>query len=83
MSYEKVKQAQKYKVGLKQTLKLVERGEAKEVIVAKDADTELIRRIQAACEAKQVPISYVDSKRKLGQVCGIDVSAASVVIQKE
>ncbi|EGL82021.1 ribosomal protein L7Ae-like protein [Caldalkalibacillus thermarum TA2.A1] len=82
MSYEKVKQAQKVKVGLKQTLKAVERGEAKEVIIAQDADPQLISRIKAACENHEVPVSYVDSMRKLGKVCGIDVGASSVVIEK-
>lgn len=82
MSYEKVKQAKKIKVGLKQTLKAVERGEAQEVIVAKDADEPIIRQVEAACARHQVPLHYVDSKGKLGEACGIDVGAASVAIQK-
>jgi large subunit ribosomal protein L7A len=80
MSYEKVKQAKHIKVGLKQTLKAIQRGEAKEVIIAQDADAHVIGQIQTACADHEVPVSFVDSKRELGKVSGIDVGAASVAI---
>lgn len=82
MSYEKVKQAKKVKVGLKQTIKAVEKGSALEVIIAEDAEPHIVSRITETCQHCQVPFTYVRSMKELGKVCGIDVGAASVAIEK-
>ncbi|GFR38857.1 ribosome-associated protein L7Ae-like [Insulibacter thermoxylanivorax] len=76
MSYEKVSQARKLCVGTKQTLKMVELGKAEHVFVAEDADPRITSKVIQLCEKKDVPIIYVDSMRKLGKACGIDVGAA-------
>lgn len=80
MSYEKVKQAKHIKVGLRQTIKAIKRGEASEVIIAEDADAHIIEQIETACLHHQVPVVYVDSMRQLGKTCGIEVGAACVAI---
>lgn len=80
MSYEKVKQAKHISIGIKQTLKAIEQKNAREVIVAKDADYCFTSKIIESCNKNGVDISYVDSMKKLGKVCRIEVGAATVAI---
>ncbi|HLR09179.1 MAG TPA: 50S ribosomal protein L7ae-like protein [Bacillota bacterium] len=83
MSYEKVTQAQsRIVIGLKQTLKAMKNGEASEVIVAKDADSYIIEQVIELADELDIPYQYVDSKRKLGAACGIDVGASTVAIKQ-
>lgn len=82
MSYEKVQQAKIKRVGLKQTLKSIEQQEADEVLVAEDADPEIVSKVINSCQEHGIPYSYVDSMKKLGKTCGIDVGAATVALKK-
>lgn len=82
MSYEKVHQAKLKKVGLKQTLKSIEQQEADEVLIAQDADPEIIKKVINSCQEHGIPYSYVDSMKKLGKTCGIEVGAATVALKK-
>jgi large subunit ribosomal protein L7A len=81
MSYDKVKKAQIRRVGLKQTLKLIEQKEADEVIIAKDADLTVVNKVLQICRRDDIPVTYVDSMRKLGKACGIEVGAATVALK--
>ncbi|MUK90465.1 50S ribosomal protein L7ae-like protein [Ornithinibacillus sp. L9] len=84
MSYEKVTQLQsKVIIGTKQTLKAMKNGEISEVIVADDADQQLIRKVLDLAKALNIPCERVNSKKKLGIACGIDVSASTVAIKKD
>ena len=80
MSYEKVKQASKITIGMKQTLKAVEQGMVKEVLIAKDADPRITGKLVSMCTDKKLLVGYVDSMRQLGKACGIEVGAATVAI---
>lgn len=80
MSYEKVLQAKDIIIGTKQTVKALQSGKAKEVVVAKDADPKVVAKVASAATQVNVPILYVDSMKKLGKACGIEVSAAAVAI---
>ncbi|MBP2242866.1 large subunit ribosomal protein L7A [Cytobacillus eiseniae] len=80
MSYEKVLQARNILIGTKQTVKALKQGTVKEVVIAKDADYKVIAKITSAAEEGNVPILYVDSMKKLGKACGIEVSAAAIAI---
>ena len=80
MSYEKVSQAKKVVVGTKQTVKALKSGIAREILVARDADSILIRELSNAAEENSVPIILVESMKKLGESCGIEVGAAAVAI---
>ncbi|KAB8127622.1 50S ribosomal protein L7ae-like protein [Gracilibacillus oryzae] len=83
MSYEKVAQVNIEKIiGTKQVLKAIKNGEATEVIIASDADTQLMGKVSQAAKNHNIPISYVDSMKKLGKTCGIDVGAATVAIKQ-
>lgn len=83
MSYEKVTQADEVLIGTKQTLKAIEHGTASEIIVAEDAAEEIQQRILKAANESSVSIQFVDSMKKLGKACGIDVGAATIALKKQ
>ncbi|HIE23084.1 MAG TPA: 50S ribosomal protein L7ae [Candidatus Korarchaeota archaeon] len=71
----------KVRKGINETTKMVERGEAKLVVIAEDVDPpEIVAHLPILCEERDVPYTYVPSKRELGKRAGIDVSASSVAI---
>jgi len=80
MSYEKVKQAAKIMIGMKQTLKAVEQGMVKEVFIAKDADPRITGKLVALCDENKIPVEFVESMKQLGKACGIEVGAATAAI---
>ena len=80
MSYEKVLQAKVIAIGSKQTVKALKRGTIKEVVIAQDADHRLVTKVAAVAMEVNVPILYVDSMKKLGKACGIDVGTVAVAI---
>lgn len=80
MSYEKVKQARKTIIGTKQTVKAMQSGVVTEVIIAEDAEERFIRPVLDSAELHRIPVSYVDSRKTLGEACGIAVGATVVAI---
>jgi len=82
MSYEKVSQANKIIVGTKQTAKALKNDQVKEVIIAKDAEPRVVAKVIEIAEQKKIPLTKVDSMKKLGKACGIEVGAAAVAIIK-
>ncbi|WP_070121465.1 50S ribosomal protein L7ae-like protein [Bacillus marinisedimentorum] len=81
MSYEKVSQASDLIVGTKQTIKAIKNGEATEVIIAEDADRRVTNKVLTAADDRGVPVLRVESSKKLGKACGIEVAAATVAIK--
>ncbi|KXG08726.1 Ribosome-associated protein L7Ae-like protein [Anoxybacillus sp. P3H1B] len=80
MSYEKVLQAQQVLVGTKQTMRVLKEGIVQEVVVAEDADPAITTKIMEAANKAGVPVTKVDSMKKLGEACKIQVRAAAVAI---
>lgn len=72
--------ARKKTVGSKQTLKAIQRGEAKVVYLALDAEKHVTEPLRQACRRGNVLIIEVDSMRILGKTCGINVGCASAAI---
>jgi len=68
--------------GTNETTKaVVERGQAKLVIIAEDVDPEeIVAHLPPLCEEKEIPYIYVPSKKELGAAAGLEVAAASVAI---
>ncbi|MBO1005175.1 ribosomal L7Ae/L30e/S12e/Gadd45 family protein [Pseudogracilibacillus auburnensis] len=84
MSYEKVTQLQsRIIIGTKQTLKAMNNGEVSEVFIAKDADQHITDKVLEEAKKLQIPHVLVDSKKKLGLACKIDVDASTVAIKHE
>ncbi|WP_061811081.1 50S ribosomal protein L7ae-like protein [Rossellomorea vietnamensis] len=80
MSYEKVAQAKEIIVGTKQAVKALKTGQVLEVVIAEDADPKVTSKVVQAAIDLNVPVNKVDSMKKLGKSCGIDVGAAAVAI---
>jgi large subunit ribosomal protein L7A len=80
MSYEKVLQAKQIVVGTKQTVRALKEGKVQEVIVAEDADSFVINKVLEAAKEANIPVTKVDSMKKLGKACKIQVGAAAVAI---
>lgn len=77
---EKLKQAAKKVVGLKQTAKAVEKRTAAMVFVAQDADERVVRTIIEECVATGIPCHRSLGMDELGKLAGIQVGAAAVAI---
>jgi len=67
-------------VGSKQVLKGISNSTVRCVIVALDADAELRRKIVAAANARRVDVTFAASKKRLGELAGVEVAAAVVGI---
>lgn len=80
MSYEKVLQAAKIVIGTKQAVKALKDGYSCELMIAKDAETKVTASVVKLAQEMNIPIIYVDSMKKLGKACGIEVGASTVVI---
>ena len=70
-------------VGLKQTVKAIKDDVVQLVYIAADAEKEIIMPVIDLLEEKQIKAIEVSSKKELGSMCGIDVSAAIACIIKE
>lgn len=84
MSYEKVAQVKsRIIIGTKQTLKAMKNGEISEVIIADDADRHITNKVADAADELNIPRTHVDSMKKLGIACGIEVGASTAAIKEE
>lgn len=70
-------------VGIKQTMRMLEQNRLSEVFVAKDADYFVIRPLIEIADARGVPITYIDTRRELGRMCGIEIGAAVAGVGKK
>jgi len=75
--------ARKKTVGSRQTLKAIQRGQARVVFVALDADRRVIDPIITACRTQGIPLVEVPSMRELGKACGILVNCASAAVTED
>ncbi|SFB33946.1 large subunit ribosomal protein L7A [Lentibacillus halodurans] len=83
MSYEKVTRFRsELIIGTKQTLKAIKHGAASEVFIADDAEQQITQKVEHLARASGVPCHRVDSKRKLGAACGIDVDASVAAVKQ-
>ena len=64
-------------VGAKQLRKALEKGSARYVCLARNADPSITEPIEEKCRALKVPCGWVTSMAELGNACGIEVGAAA------
>ncbi|SFF36995.1 large subunit ribosomal protein L7A [Paenibacillus algorifonticola] len=69
-----------FKVGAKQTTKMLEQDKAIEVYIAQDADPRMIENVLHLCERSSIPVKWVETMQDLGKTCGIDVGAATAAL---
>ncbi|MEN8907067.1 MAG: ribosomal L7Ae/L30e/S12e/Gadd45 family protein [Clostridiales bacterium] len=67
-------------IGLKQSIKALENETAKKLYIANDAEEKIVKNIIEMAKSKNITVNYVDSKKLLGKLCGINVGAAVVSI---
>jgi large subunit ribosomal protein L7A len=72
-----------FKVGAKQTAKMLEQQRAIQVYVARDADPQMKEKIVHLCERAGVPVKWTETMEDLGVTCGIDVGAAMAALVTE
>ncbi len=75
-----ISSARRKVVGTKETMKALERGEAKYVFIAGDAEERITRPIIALCEASEIEPQHVATMAELGKKFGIKVKAAAAAI---
>lgn len=80
MALERLKQARKKSIGTKQTVKAIEKGTAREVFVARDAEEHIVRDVTKVARDKGLEVNVVESMVVLGKACGIEVGAAAAAI---
>jgi large subunit ribosomal protein L7Ae len=83
-AYEIIEMARdsgKIRKGSNEVTKLIERGQAKFVVMAEDVQPEeIMAHVPLLCEEKSIPFAYVPSKQELGNASGLDVPTASVAV---
>ena len=81
---ELAKKTGKVRKGINEVTKVVERGKAKLVVVAKDVNPpEIIAHLPALCEEKKIPLVEVAKKEDLGVAVGMGVATTAIVIIEE
>ncbi len=73
----------KVRRGANETIKSIERGQAKLVIIASDVDPEaIVIPVISLAKEKKIPYLFVPSKAELGRYAGIQRPASAVAIEK-
>ncbi|MGI6574319.1 MAG: L7Ae/L30e/S12e/Gadd45 family ribosomal protein [bacterium] len=82
MPLTELKEAKKKTIGTKQTLKAIEKGIAKKVYIAKDAEAHITAPLRQKCQERDIVVIDVETMKELGAICGIQVGAASAAVVK-
>ncbi|MCC5911452.1 MAG: ribosomal L7Ae/L30e/S12e/Gadd45 family protein [Clostridiaceae bacterium] len=69
-------------IGIKQTIKALNQQKVTTLYIAEDADQQLLENAKVIARESGVEIVSVDTMKKLGKACGIDVSAAAAAVLK-
>ena len=70
----------KFVVGAKQLRKALNKGLARYVYLAENADPAVTEPLEAMCRDQHVSYAWVRSMQELGSACGIDVGAAAAAV---
>ena len=67
-------------VGAKQLRKALQKGVARYVYLAENADPAITEQLYELCRSSAVAVSWVASMADLGRACGIEVGAAAAAV---
>ena len=67
-------------VGAKQLKKSLQKGTARYVFLAENADPAITDQLCGLCRQSETPFSWVASMADLGRACGIEVGAAAAAV---
>ena len=79
----RLKDARKKVIGFKQSLKMIERGQAVVVYLAKDVEDKIRLPLLEMSASQGVPVVEVESMEELGKACSIKVGASAAAILKD
>ncbi|MFX0059517.1 MAG: ribosomal L7Ae/L30e/S12e/Gadd45 family protein [Candidatus Hodarchaeota archaeon] len=72
----------KIRKGMNEVTKSIERNVAKIVVMAEDVSPpEILFHIPLLCEEKMVPYGYISTKKELGNVVRLNISASAIAIE--
>lgn len=80
---ETLKKSKHKTVGIKQTLRALEKGNVFRVYIAKDAEMHVLRPIVEQCRNKGIELLEIQTMTELGKACGIEVGAAVAALLAE
>ncbi len=66
-------------IGAKQVKNTIRSGKAAKVYVASDCDEAVIKPVIELAQTNSLPLFYIDTRKELGEMCGIDVKASCAV----
>ncbi|MEX0974423.1 MAG: ribosomal L7Ae/L30e/S12e/Gadd45 family protein [Bacillota bacterium] len=66
--------------GVRSTERAVQTLSARKVLVAKDAEERVTKRIVLLCKEKGVEVGFVPSMKELGESCGLRVGASCCAV---
>jgi large subunit ribosomal protein L7Ae len=71
----------KIKAGLNEVTKAIERGTAKLVVIAEDVSpVELVMHLPILCQEKNIPYSYIATKKELGEKSKLNMQTSAIAI---
>jgi len=80
----KVSKGGKIKAGVNEVTKVVERGQAKFVVMAEDVSPEeLLMHMPVLCKEKKAVYAYLPTKKELGESTGLKISASCIAVTDE
>lgn len=81
---EKIKKTGKVRIGANEATKAAERGTAKLIVIAEDVSPpEIVMHLPIICREKNIPVSFVSTKKGLGQYVGVEVGTAAIAVLDE
>ena len=81
LAVEAARDSGKVRKGSNEVTKLIERGQAKLVVMALDVTPpEILAHIPMLCEEKETPFTYVPNREELGKAAGLLVPTAAVAV---
>lgn len=69
-------------VGTKQVKRALNLNNVEAVFIARDAENKVVDDIIGICNEKRIQVIYIETMKKLGDACGIDVNAATAALLK-
>lgn len=81
---EKIAKTGKVRIGSNEATKAAERGTAKLIVIAEDVSPpEIVMHLPIICREKNIPFTYVSTKKGLGQYAGLNVGSAAIAVLDE
>jgi large subunit ribosomal protein L7A len=80
VSLDRIRLARKRTIGTNQTTKALQQSIAKQLFVARDAESRVIAPIVALAQERGIPVEWIETMKQLGKACGIEVGAAAAAV---